>query len=162
MITCCTGDRSLRYASTGIAVHVDELRGRFTCSMAVTIQYYMWQVHIFIQCPIHACARHRTAASSGPLSRCGGCGAQYSCWRAHSSSNGGSITRSQSVQRPPFARCILLALSISHRRAASSPCPNTARPRSCHEGAHLFTGIHRSARSSSIRHRRLSNYTKLH
>ena len=110
----------------------------------------MRQVHIFIQCPIHACARHRTAASSDPLSRCSGCGAQYSCWRAHSSSNGGSITRSQSVQRPPVARCILLALSISLRQATSLRLPDTARPRSCHEGARVFTGIHRSACCSSI------------
>ena len=91
-----------------------------------------------------------TAASSDPLSRCSGCGAQYSCWRAHRSSNGGSSTRSQSVQRPPVARCILLALSISLRQATSLRLPDTARPRSCHEGAHIFTGIHRSARCSSI------------
>ena len=139
-----THRRGSRYPSTSFAV-VSLAAWRYY------IQYYMRQVHIFIQCPIHACARHRTAASSGPLSRCGGCGARYSCWRAQSSSNGGSITRSQSVQRPPFARCVLLAFAISLCQAASLRLPDTARPCSCDERARVFTVIHPSARCSSIR-----------
>ena len=94
--------------------------------------------------------RYGTAASSGPFARrwlrrailvlaC----AELLQWRFRH-----TITV---LQRPPSARCILLALQISLCRRASFPCPNTARSCSCDERARVFTVIHPSARCSSIR-----------